>query len=444
MLANKRERRIASIDMGAPPVGPKKTPIEQMQLIAMADTGGETGIRGVSVQAKLGEEAIEETVISPVNADPPSIDEIKSLVANRKSSCVEFLMSGDKIYTWVIHPDGNINMAPPIAVPDDFHNRVQALVRGMTKSGKTPAENNALGMQRQRELRAFYDMLIKPIEQYLPKNKDEVITVVPHDILFSIPFAALMAENGDYWVERHTLSYAPAIGVLRATQKLRAEAEQMPHKLVAFGNQITEKIAFLGALPYAEKEVKHIASLYPPASTQIEIGAAATKDKFTELVPTASELHLATHGLVDEEHPMKSAVVLAPTDKDDGLLSVRDILTLKNLRARIVVLSACQTGRGKITGDGVVGLSRAFIIAGAPSVLVSQWNVDDILTDYQMEKFYRFYLKGTDRARALRDAQLATIHHLEGDGTATPVAHTAEKLRANPRYWAAFQLIGEI
>jgi CHAT domain-containing protein len=141
---------------------------------------------------------------------------------------------------------------------------------------------------------------------------------------------------------------------------------------------------------------------------------------------------------------MKSSVVLAPTDTDDGLLSVRDILTLKNLKARIVVLSACQTGRGKITGDGVVGLSRAFIIAGAPSVLVSQWNVDDIMTDYQMERFYRFYLKGTDRARALRDAQLATIRYMENTPDGAVVAHSPFKARANPRYWAAFQLIGEI
>src|SRR4029077_10497242 len=129
------------------------------------------------------------------------------------------------------------------------------------------------------------------------------------------------------------------------------------------------------------------------------------------------------------------ALVLAPTAADDGLLTVSDIITLKNLRAKLVVLSACQTGRGKITGDGVVGLSRAFIIAGAPSVLVSQWNVDDIMTDFQMEKFYRFYLKGTDRARALRDAQIATIRYMENVPEGQPAAaHSPGQLRANPRY----------
>lgn len=439
MLANKKERAIASTDVTAPAV-PARAP--ERQLVAMADSG----MRSVKVMSKGGEDSdtFEETAVSPVNAAPPTVDEIKSLVANRKSTCVEFLMAGGKIYTWVVRPDGSINTAIPVTVPANFQAHVRELLTGMTKTAKTPGEIALLGAARQKQLRALYDMLIKPIDQYLPKEKDEVITIVPHDVLFCIPFSALMADNGDYLIERHTLSYAPAIGVLRATQKLREQADQMPHKLLAFGNPITKRIEFLGTLPYAEKEVKHIASLYPPTQSTIEIGDAATKSKFTELAPNASEIHLATHGLVDEEHPMKSAVVLAPTDTDDGILSVRDILTLKNLKARIVVLSACQTGRGKITGDGVVGLSRAFIIAGAPSVLVSQWNVDDIMTDYQMEKFYRFYLNGSGRARALRDAQLATIKYMETGPDGQQIAHSPGQIRANPRYWAAFQLIGEI
>jgi CHAT domain-containing protein len=146
--------------------------------------------------------------------------------------------------------------------------------------------------------------------------------------------------------------------------------------------------------------------------------------------------------LVDELVPMRSALVLAPEGTDDGLLTCRDILQLNNLQARLVVLSACETGKGQITGDGVVGLSRAFIIAGTPSVMVSQWNVDDIWTAFQMQKFYASYLKGKDKAGALREAQLATIAQLE-----TPLAAGAKrdmsKARANPRYWAAFQLIGE-
>lgn len=435
MLANRKERRLASVDIkpGAP--GQQST----APLVASAEAGS----RSVNVSGKLETVTFEETAVSPVNADPPTIEEIKALVSKSKSTCVEYLIANNRIYTWVVRPDGTINMPPPVTVPKDFDSRVADLVNAMTKSVKTPAEMAALGGIRQAELRNLYSLLVKPLEAYLPKDKNEVVTIIPHDVLFRIPFAALMADNGDYLIEQHTLSYVPAIGVFRSTQRLQEQAGLLPHKLLAFGNPITQRIAFLGALPYAEKEVKHIAEIFGQNNATVEIGGAATKDKFAELVPAASEIHLATHGLVDEEHPMKSALVLAPTDKDDGLLSVRDILTLKNLKARMVVLSACQTGRGKITGDGVVGLSRAFIIAGAPSVLVSQWNVDDVMTEFQMEKFYRFYLKGEDKARALRDAQLATIHYMENTGD-NVVAHDPAVVRANPRYWAAFQLIGEI
>jgi CHAT domain-containing protein len=120
---------------------------------------------------------------------------------------------------------------------------------------------------------------------------------------------------------------------------------------------------------------------------------------------------------------------------------VKDIMKLPSLSDRLVVLSACQTGKGKITGDGVVGLSRAFVIAGTPAILVSQWNVDDVMTEFQMVEFYKQFLKTAGNARSLRDAQLKTIALMEKPPAGAAPAVGA--LRANPRYWAAFQLIGE-
>ncbi|MBX9721637.1 MAG: CHAT domain-containing protein, partial [Candidatus Obscuribacterales bacterium] len=231
----------------------------------------------------------------------------------------------------------------------------------------------------------------------------------------------------------------PAIGVMRATQKLEQQVSSMPDKLLALGNPITKQIAFLGTLPYSEKEVQNIAALFGPGNSVVKIGQDANKQTFEELASQFSDVHLATHGLVDEENPMQSSLILAPTQKDDGLLTVKDILAMKEIKAKLVVLSACQTGRGKITGDGVVGLSRAFIIAGTPSVLVSQWNVDDIITEYQMKSFYKSYLAHAGRSKALRQAQLDTIKFMES-GSA---AKAGTGIRANPRYWSAFQLIGE-
>jgi CHAT domain-containing protein/tetratricopeptide (TPR) repeat protein len=402
--------------------------------------GTEKGTRAVSVLPR-SEASVEETAISPINAQPPSIQEMREIVQRRGSTCLEFFRAQNKLYIWVLHPDGKIDMPPPVVLPyQDLYNLVSDTYRQVISIPKDPTALRVQGMKRQEDLRRLYKILIGPVESYLPKNKDEIITLIPHGILFNVPFAALMGSSDNFFIEQHTISFAPALGVLRATQKLNVDVASIPHHLLALGNPITQQNAFLGSLPYAEKEVKNIAQLFGSDKATVKTGSDATREAFTQALRGAAEIHLATHGLVDEERPMKSALVLAPHDSDDGLLKVKDIMTLRDLKPKLIVLSACQTGRGKITGDGVVGLSRAFIIAGTPSILVSQWNVDDVITEFQMTRFYKFYLAGKDKAHSLRDAQVATISFLENGAT----NHSDPTfIRANPRFWAAFELIGE-
>jgi len=128
---------------------------------------------------------------------------------------------------------------------------------------------------------------------------------------------------------------------------------------------------------------------------------------------------------MDNEQGLESAIALAPSGQDNGLLTAEEILNLK-LNAELVVLSACDTGRGKITGDGVIGLSRSLISAGVPSVIVSLWAVPDSPTSSLMIEFYRQLQQNPDKAQALRQAMLATM-----------------KQHPNPRDWAGFALIGE-
>jgi CHAT domain-containing protein len=142
-------------------------------------------------------------------------------------------------------------------------------------------------------------------------------------------------------------------------------------------------------------------------------------------MPNAGLIHLATHSLLDDQQGLGSAIALAPSGNDDGLLTATELLTMR-LQANLVVLSACNTGRGRITGDGVVGLSRVLISAGAPSVLVSLWSVPDAPTAELMTQFYRYQRQGLDKAQALRQAMLTT-----------------KQQQPNPRDWAAFTLIGE-
>jgi CHAT domain-containing protein len=160
-------------------------------------------------------------------------------------------------------------------------------------------------------------------------------------------------------------------------------------------------------------------------NTQALTGNQATKSSILPLMSKAQIIHLATHGILDDIQGLKSAIALAPSGEDDGLLTAEEILNLK-LNAELVVLSACDTGRGRITGDGVIGLSRSFISAGVPSVIVSLWSVPDAPTASLMTEFYKNLQLNPDKAIALRQAMLTTM-----------------KQHPNPKNWAAFTLIGE-
>ena len=184
----------------------------------------------------------------------------------------------------------------------------------------------------------------------------------------------------------------------------------------------------LSPLPSAANEVDAIARLY---DTQPLKDEAATETVVLQRMPTARIIHLATHGLLDtnastDAQQIPGVLVLAPDDQHDGLLTSSDLLRL-NLKAELVVLSACDTGLGNITSDGVIGLSRSLFEAQVPSVVVSLWAVPDAPTANLMIEFYhQWQQEGLAKAEALQQAMLLTM-----------------ETHPDPRDWAAFTLIGE-
>ena len=228
--------------------------------------------------------------------------------------------------------------------------------------------------------------------------------------------------------EQHSILTVPAIQVLDFTRQQRQRVGNM--EILIVGNPTMpsvsprpgEKPQQLPNLPGAEQEAKAIAQLL---NTQALIGKDATKAVVLERMPGARIIHLATSAIVDEEHGIGSAIALAPSGNDNGWLTAEEILNLR-LNADLVVLSGCNTGLGKITGDGVIGLARAFIAAGASSVIVSLGYVSDEATAFLMTEFYRNLQQKMDKAQALRGATLATM-----------------KQYPNQQDWGAFTLIGE-
>lgn len=254
-----------------------------------------------------------------------------------------------------------------------------------------------------------------------------------------MPFPALIDAEGHYLIEKHTISTAPSLHILGLTHQLRHKGADASRKALIVGNPnpmpslpslSSKSQEFLNPLPGAENEVLAIAKIL---GAEPIVGDSATETAVAAQMPQAQIIHLATHGLLEYGIPALSylrdvpgAIALAPGGEEDGLLTAAEIYEL-DLMAELVVLSACDTGRGSITGDGVVGLSRAFIQAGVPSIIVSLWSVPDAPTAELMTEFYQQWQTTGNKAQALRQAMLTTM-----------------ATHPNPRDWAAFTLIGEI
>ncbi|BAZ11484.1 TPR repeat-containing protein [Calothrix sp. NIES-4071] len=371
---------------------------------------------------------------------PPTIKDIQKIAKQQNATFVEYSIKDTDIYIWVVKPTGEIafqkvNLNSNTPLKDVVATALDSIgaTRGLTvvaPHNKKPEPN------ARQKLKALHELLITPIAQHLPKNPNERVIFVPQNELFLIPFPALQDNQGKYLIEKHTILTAPSIQLLQLTHERRPSSSQA---VLVVGNPIMPGIPVragqppqqLVSLPFAEKEAREIATML---NTKPLIGKDATKSQVKRLMTQARIIHLATHGLLDDfGDSIPGAIALAPSStnllktqqSNDGLLTASEILNMK-LNADLVVLSACQTGQGTLTGDGVIGLSRSLIAAGTKSVVVSLWSVDDASTKLLMTEFYRQMQKNPDKGAALRQAMLVTM-----------------KQYPSPEHWSAFTLIGE-
>jgi CHAT domain-containing protein len=186
----------------------------------------------------------------------------------------------------------------------------------------------------------------------------------------------------------------------------------------------------LPSLPFSRKEILDIASLFPAPQVDVLTGEMAAEGRIKGLALTDYRIiHFATHGLLDERFPYRSALILSPMDgaEEDGRLQTREIYGL-TMNAGLVVLSACQTARGRLEDtEGPMALARPFFFAGARSVIASLWQINDRATVQFMGEFYRSLVLGQTKAESLRAAKLRML------GSAW----------AHPYYWAGFLLQGD-
>jgi CHAT domain-containing protein len=272
------------------------------------------------------------------------------------------------------------------------------------------------------------------------------LVIVPDGPLHFVPFEVLLtAEAGPaatwadlpYLVRRQPVGYTPSASVLaRLESQAPAPAGAGP-RFIGFGDPVASGDAGPfgnrrpAALAHSEEEVRRIAELFGDRSSVVYLGAEATEEnvKDNPLLRQAQWVHFATHGVVDAARPRRSGLLLARSEgsAEDGVLSMGEVFNLE-LGGALVVLSACETGLGKeVSGEGVVGFTRAFLYAGARNVLISLWPVEDRSTAELMIAFKR----SSDRQGALVEALQEAKRELLDDGR-----------YADPRYWAPFVLVG--
>jgi CHAT domain-containing protein len=276
----------------------------------------------------------------------------------------------------------------------------------------------------------LYRVLLSPAETQL---RHTTFCIVPDSFLWNLPFQALMTKDGRFLIEDHPLYYAPSLSVLREMKRKSSTNERTDASLIAFGNPVIgkdeQRNEELCPLPEAEAEVNSIAGSFSPQGRKVLIGREATEKTFRTLAPTYSTIHLATHGIIDNRQPLYSHLLLTKSEGDpenDGLLEAREIMNM-NLQADLAVLSACETANGSISpGEGVVGMSWAFFVAGTRSMLVSQWKVNSESTSQLMKNFYQ-PPRANNKAIALQHSALSLMK--------------GQQYR-HPFYWAGFILIG--
>ncbi|MEB3220410.1 MAG: CHAT domain-containing protein [Nostocales cyanobacterium 94392] len=409
---------------------------------------------------------IAEPLTKQLDKSPEAVntEQMKQVAKHQNATIVQYSIIADEspvngkreiqeseLYIWVIKPTGDMQFrrvdlkAWEKIEKNSFFNlfirrtRPTLGARSINLKGsglKIKPEDKTL----QFDLKKLHQVLIEPIADLLPQKPEERVIFIPQGELFTVPFAALQDANNKYLIEKHTISTSPSIQVLDLLyQRKKERKDEKPFvpknitgdELLIVGNPTAPKTPLTAGsdnckasrLPGAEKEAKIIAEMF---QTQPLIGDAATETAIVQKMPQARIIHLATYTFAEncQKEDSPGVIALATSEGDDGWLRTGEIQNL-NLKADLVVLTGCDTALGRITGDGIIGLSRAFLGAGADSVIGSLWDVDDISTAALMTEFYGKLSENTDKAGALRQAMLETM-----------------KKYPNPSDWAGFTLVG--
>ncbi len=368
---------------------------------------------------------------------PASMVDAQRAAARLQSTILAYWVGPSAVSIWVVRPD----RAPALVRVPVLPSRLTTLVQATAGLGRSGSAARGLLMTDRAQhapWRELDRLLIAPVRRLLPAAPGSRLTIVPHGPLFALSFAGLREAGGRTLLEAHDLHYVPAIAALGEAATASPPPAEGALLVGDPGPLQTEPGAeTLPALPWARREVAAVRAALGPGTTLLTAGDASEAAVRAGLAGRRV-LHFATHGVVSNATTSPSFLALHPSGDGDGRLLADEIYDLR-LDADLVVLSACRTALGPVEGDGVIGFARAFLSAGARSVVATQWDVSDRVSYEVMREFYARRARGASKSRALRGAQLAVLRALRAgtihaDGAALP---------ETPRLWAGFVLTGE-
>lgn len=434
-----------------------------------------------------------------------SSEQLASLLPDDHTALVEYAITDDRTFLFVLKKgeprqhrspaapssgagrrlSGGSRLPPATAIAAP---RLRVFTINVTRAEMTQSVERFRLQLATRDIRfgaeseRLHELLLAPARAQLENHTR--LVVVPDGALWGLPFQALRNAKEGYVIEQYAVSYAPSLSVLAEIVRARGQRKTPASHgadLLAFGNPslLTKSDApvpsakagaknvpanLMGAafadLPEAERQVRALGELYGMVRSRVYTGARADEARLKREAGLYSILHIATHGVLDDANPMYSYVLLvgsatravdsngartaSEATGEDGRLEAWELMNL-DLKARLVVLSACETARGRVSsGEGLIGLSWALFVAGSTATVVSQWKVESASTTELMLGFHRHLLaddthpsassaarhqsRGMSKAEALRQASLSLLH---------------SNSYSHPFYWAGFVLIGD-
>jgi CHAT domain-containing protein len=375
-------------------------------------------------------------------AQPVDAKEAAQILPNAATALIEYVVTEERTFLFSMTKDGAIKAYPLTVTAKELARRAEDFRQQLAR--RDPGFGSAA--------RELYNLLLKPAAEQL-RGKSSII-IVPDGPLWELPFQTLQPAPGRYLIETHAVSYAPSLTVLREMAKARNKQPARPATLLALGNPALGQATVTRArltlldekfepLPDAEQQVRKLAQIYGPRQSKIYVGAEAREERAKAEASHHRILHLATHGVLNNASPLYSHLLLAQTEgeakeareaPEDGLLEAWELMKLE-LNADLVVLSACETARGRVgAGEGVIGLTWALFVAGCPRTVVSQWKVESASTTELMVEFHR-QLKAQMQKPSARIGAAQALR-----GAALKMLRGGQY--RHPFWWAGFVVVG--